>query len=270
MGHDTMAVPPKLSVAEADSYFVAVQADIYGVIRTDTTVDDTTYTILTVPEYGYTTEVGKPMVPVVTALVAVPDSVDISLSLAAYDYTTMEDIIIYPVPKESVSCDTTCFEVFTKDSTTYATDEFYPGTLAELDTSSHLRSQRVATIKLYPIQFNPVDSVVRAYHYFRHELTLTGDPVENTHGLGPFEEIGRWCLLNYKGVSPDISDTTGDVHIIRELKSNPSQTLVDYLIIIANPFWEHGDYDSLAHWRTRHNYFDVGVVKLSRIYERLL
>ncbi len=67
MGHDTMAVPPKLSVAESDSYFVAVQADIYGVTRVDTTVDDTTYTILTMPEYGYTTEVGKPMVPVVTA-----------------------------------------------------------------------------------------------------------------------------------------------------------------------------------------------------------
>jgi hypothetical protein len=142
MGHDTVAVPPKLSVAEADSYFVAVQADIYGVTRADTTIDDTTYTILTVPEYGYTTEVGKPMVPVVTALVAVPDSVDISLSLAAYDYTTIQDISIYPTPTDSISCDT-CFSIFTKDSTTYATDEFYPEILAELGSVSHFRSQRV-------------------------------------------------------------------------------------------------------------------------------
>jgi hypothetical protein len=267
MGHDTVAVPPKLSVAEADSYFIAVQADIYGVTRADTTVDDTTYTILTVPEYGYTTEIGKPMVPVVTALVAVPDSVEIDFSLAAYDFTTIEDILIYPVPAESIppdTCDTCyCFEVFTKDSATYATDAFYPGTLAELGTVSHFRSQRVAEIKMYPIQFNPVDSVVKTYHYFRPELTLTGDPVENEVGLGPFEEIGRRCLLNYKGDSSFVSDTTGEVRILRTLMS--SQNLADYLIIIADSLWGHGERDSLAYWRKRHNYFDVGVVKLRKI-----
>jgi hypothetical protein len=264
MGHDTVAVPPKLSVAESDSYFVAVQADIYGVTRADTTVDDTTYTILTVPEYGYTTEVGKPMVPVVTALVAVPDSVDISLSLAAYDYTTMQDILIYPVPKESVACDTCCcFEVFTKDSATYNTDAFYPGTLAELDTTSHLRSQRIAQIKMYPIQFNPVDAVVKAYHYLRPELTLSGNPVENTVGLGPFEKIGRRCLLNYKPNSTVIEDTTGDVHIITDPKD--TTTIADYLIVIADSLWGHGDYDTLAEWRADHNYFDVGFIKLKKI-----
>jgi hypothetical protein len=267
MGHDTVAVPPKLSVAESDSYFVAVQADIYGVTRADTTVDDTTYTILTVPEYGYTTEVGKPMVPVVTALVAVPDSVEIDFSLAAYDFTTIEDILIYPVPAESIppdTCDTCyCFEVFTKDSATYATDAFYPGTLAELGTVSHMRSQRIAQIKMYPIQFNPVDSVVKAYHYFRPELTLTGDPVENTHGLGPFEEIGRRSLLNYTPDSTVIEDTTGDVHIITDPKD--TTTIADYLIVIADSLWGHGDYDSLAEWRADHNYFDVGFVKLKKI-----
>jgi hypothetical protein len=264
MGHDTVAVPPKLSVAESDSYFVAVQATIFGVTRADTTIDDTTYTILTVPEYGYTTEVGKPMVPVVTALVAVPDSAEIDFSLAAWDYTSIEDIMLCPVPEESTSCNCCdCFEVFTKDTTTYATDEFYPGTLAELGTVSHFRSQRVAEIKLYPIQFNPVDSLVRAYHYFRPELSLTGTPVENEVGLGPFEEIGRQCLLNYGGDSPLVSDTTGEVRILTTLMN--SQNLADYLIIIADSLWGHGDYDSLAHWRARHNYFDVGVAKLRKI-----
>jgi hypothetical protein len=117
---------------------------------------------------------------------------------------------------------------------------------------------------MYPIQFNPVDSVVRAYHYFRPELTFTGTPVENAVGLGPFEEIGRRCLLNYRPNSTEVTDDSGDVHIFTTLMN--SQNKADYLIIIPNSLWEHGDYDSLAYWRAEHNHYDVGAVKLGKIY----
>ncbi len=75
-----------------------------------------------------TDSTGFPELPVVTVLVAVPDSVTPSVDFTVSDMDYRKTVPVYPSPAWYVSYTRTAAEVdsFTMDSTAYASDAFWP------------------------------------------------------------------------------------------------------------------------------------------------
>ena len=289
-GTSESPLPPKKVVMASDSLFVFIRNENFGFIKEDTTVDLENFQRIKIPDEPIdydTTNIGKPEIPYVRLLIAVPDSVEFNIRIYPLDYTLFEDYHIYPVPQIVFETDTSgcicCREVFTYDNLFYQKDTIYPGKFYEIKSDGHWRDQRVLEVFLYPVQFNPQNRLMYFYNSMDVRVEYVGEVVENTNGLGPFEELGQEMLLNYPAPGQEIVPENGipphppSVYYYTDLL-NPDN-VADYLIVTHGDFLVLPTGDSIyepppaarwindfAQWRVDHNKFDVGIVKMEDIY----
>ncbi len=279
MGSSDAPLPPVKEVMKSDTLGVFIRTAVFGFNEKDTTVDNKDFKRIEIPEEPIdwdTTNAGKPQIPYIRLLIAVPDSCGFNITVYESDYTLFEDYLIYPVPRIVFEEDTFgCFgsrEVYTYDATFYQKDTLYPGKFYEVNSDGHWRDQRVLEVFLYPVQFNPGQELMYFYTGFNLRIEYSGEVVENENGLGPFEDIGREILLNYPGIDKEPESVPEPaVHYYTKLDTN---NVADYIIVTHQDFLED-ETDSLlihefAEWRVSHNQFDVGIVKMMDVYEEFL
>jgi len=275
MGSSDTALPPEKEVMKSDTLGVFIRTAVFGFNEQDTTVDNKDFKRIEIPEELIdwdTTNAGKPQIPYIRLLIAVPDSCEFDITVYESDYTLFEDYLIYPIPRIVFEETSGCFcskEVYTYDATFYGKDTLYPDKFYEVNSDGHWRDQRVLEVFLYPVQFNPGQELMYFYTNFNLRLEYSGEVVENENGLGPFEDIGREILLNYPGIDKEPESVPEPaVHYYTDLLD--TNNVADYIIVTHQDFL--GDeIDSLkihefAEWRVSHNQFDVGIVKMQDIY----
>ncbi|MCK4249891.1 PQQ-binding-like beta-propeller repeat protein [candidate division WOR-3 bacterium] len=276
MGSSDAPLAPEKEVMKSDTLGVFIRTAVFGFNEQDTTVDNKDFKRITIPEELIdqdTVRAGKPQIPYIRLLIAVPDSCDFDITVYESDYTLFEDYLIYPIPRIVFEETSGCFyskEVYTYDATFYQKDTLYPGKFYEVNSDGHWRDQRVLEVFLYPVQFNPGQKLMYFYTNFNLRLEYSGEVVVNENGLGPFEDIGRDILLNYSGIDWEPESVPEPaVHYYTKLDTN---NVADYIIVTHLDFITEGvaQYwiDQFAQWRVDHNQFDVGIVKIQDIYEQ--
>lgn len=275
---------PDITIFHSDSTGVTIQTMVYGYMQYDTTIDSKDFEQINIPD-GYlldcrddTTVIGKPQIPYIKLLIAVPDSATMSYDIETSSYSVLKDKLLYPIPRIEFYIDTITGaigsrEVYAYDTTFYEnTDTLCPGILYEVVGDGHWRDQRILEVHLFPLQYAPQQNIVLFYHGLDLKISYSGTVVENTKGLGPFEDIGRDILVNYPGVAlqqPQNPDPS--VHYYTNLDTN---NIADYIIVTHEKFLDDetisGYIDSFAQWRVDHNKFDVGIVKMSDVYDEFL
>lgn len=280
IGSSNTALPPDKEVMKSDTSGVIIRTAVFGFTEQDTTVDNKDFKRIQIPEEPVdrdTTRAGKPQIPYIRLLIAVPDSCEFDITVYESDYTLFQDYLLYPVPRVIFEEDTFgCVyfrDVYTYDTAFYEKDTLYPGKFFEVISDGHWRDQRVLEVFLYPVQFNPQQKLVYFYDGLNLRIEYSGTVTENENGLGPFEEMGRETLLNYPGIERELPQRDPpEVHYYDSL-SNPDN-IADYIIVThqdfladsTDSFWIH----AFARWRVRHNQFDVGIVKMGDVYDEFL
>jgi hypothetical protein len=273
-GRSDVSLPPEKNVIRSDSSGVFIRTAVFGFNEQDTTVDNKDFKRIEIPEEPIdrdTMRAGKPQIPYIRLLIAVPDSCDFDITVYESDYTLFEDYLIYPVPRivfEEISGCYCSREVYTYDASFYGKDTLYPDKFYEIISDGYWRDQRVIEVFLYPVQFNPGQELMSFYSGLDLRIKYSGEVIENDNGLGPFEDIGREILLNYPGIDRELPPhDPPEVHYYTDLLN--TDNVADYIIVThqdfladsTDSFWIH----EFAQWRVNHNQFDVGIV----IYWRL-
>jgi hypothetical protein len=279
IGSSEVPVPPEKDIIKSDTSGLFIRTMVFGFTREDTTVDEKNFQRIEIPEEYLdidTTRAGKPQIPYIRLLIAVPDSCECNISIYPSDYKIFENYFLYSVPGVSYG-DTNgyiCYkEVFVYDTSFYEKDTIYPGEFYEIDSDGHWRDQRVLEVFLYPVQFNPQKKLMYFYHRIDLRIEYSGEVVENENGLGPFEDLGREILLNYPGIDkePPPHDPPA-VHYYTDLLD--TNNVADYIIVTHGVFLDNkttqGWIQDFAEWRVDHNQFDVGIVKMADVYEEFL
>jgi WD40 repeat protein len=276
MGSSSAPLAPEKEVMKSDTLGVFIRTTVFGFNEQDTTVDNKDFKRITIPEELIdwdTINAGKPQIPYIRLLIAVPDSCDFNITVYESDYILLEDYLIYPIPRIVFEEDTFgCFgsrEVYTYDTTFYQKDTLYPDKFYEVNSDGHWRDQRVLEVFLYPVQFNPQQKLMYFYNGLDLRIEYTGTVVENENGLGPFEDIGRETLLNYPGIERELPQRDPpEVHYYTDLLN--TDNIADYIIVTHQDFLEtvidSSWIQEFAEWRVKHNQFDVGIVKISDIF----
>lgn len=122
---------------------------------------------------GWLEELGAPDLPIASRLVAIPDLSDIQVQLLDAQYTTQQDLDLFPVqtgdfwehPEPAY---------FQLDESIYQQDAFYPEQLLQLGEPAIMRDYRVARLTFQPVQYNPVTRELRVYHSLRVRVTFAG------------------------------------------------------------------------------------------------
>jgi uncharacterized repeat protein (TIGR01451 family) len=213
-GEEALETPPvKIQVLESNKERIVVDIEIAAYTVSRRSVDGTLYDVVSIPGWGMTEKAGYPELPTRRVMVGIPTDAEIKLRVIEGELRTEGAYRLPPVPEVVLAQETVAqmepwsgFPVFEERSLeaadAYGRDAFHPGGVASLGGVGWIRSQRVAAIELYPIQYNSVSKNIRFHSRFRVELTLSyprgrevvgGATPENAN----YERILAEYLLNY-------------------------------------------------------------------------
>ena len=222
-----------------------------------------------------TDSTGFPELPVVTVLVAVPDSVTPSVDFTVSDMVCRRTIPVYPSPARYVSYAHTAAEVdsFAMDPTAYASDAFWPENRVTLLGETRICHQRFLQLQLYPAQYRASDSILCTVSAFSVSVSFdSSEAVWNSIGLGPFQSMVHGSpVVGYQHTeqsSAPVPDYFGVVDPMNGPQA-PNRRMPDYVIICASGLYDDfGEaVDDLAEHRVSLNGFDAATVLTDDILE---
>jgi hypothetical protein len=112
-----------------------------------------------IPGFGFTAEKGKPMLPMKSTLLEIPEGSVIEVEVIKSEQAIKSNYNICPFPeleteeKEGVKF---TIEKLTPDEKLYSTNSYFPDSLAQTGFYGKLREKNVVQLKFFPVQFNPV------------------------------------------------------------------------------------------------------------------
>ena len=101
IGSSESPVCPKIEVIKSDSTYIWVRTTTYGFNSADTTVDNKDFKHIGIPgelvpfmhSDSDTIIVGKPQIPYIRMLIALPDSAELSIDILKTDYVLYDDYL---------------------------------------------------------------------------------------------------------------------------------------------------------------------------------
>jgi hypothetical protein len=248
-----------VAVPVSNDQLVEIEIDIPGLVREMTMTPAGELPRLALDPEGFTTEVGRPQLPVLHRWVEIPAGAQLRLEVVSAQRQVLSlqqlgiDGQIAPVQppllKVPGARETASFE---RDDLFYAQDRWYPQDLAELGKADQVRSRRLVPVRVHPVRYNPGRGEVSICTGLRLRIHLTGSDAEETA-----RRQRRWD-------SPEINKRLGRVVINYDhdaAKDVPALP-VGYLIITHGNFYNQ--ILPLAEWKEEKG-FDVTVTQLSEI-----
>lgn len=251
----------------------------YSGFYTDSIVqDDTLYRILNLSGEYSMMQPGNPGLPLIRKLLALPECTAINVELTFDSLIVLNNYLISPAFNyidTVIDSNATLLPVFSKNHSIYQSYQWFPANQFEVNTTGHLREQKLAEVFFYPFQFNPALNQLRVCKEMNVKVTF-----ENPHGkinneLGIFRNVARHSALNYTldelGPASQAQSTgQGSVHWYT-LTSPADVDLIqaDYLIITAGRFFSQNNLQSetyrIAKHRADYNGYDVAILNVENI-----
>jgi hypothetical protein len=251
--------PPAVSVSRADHHSVELDVEIPGLVRETVITPGGNYPRLALLEEGFTTEIGRPQVPVITRWVEIPAGAEVDLevvevrsqevALSAMDIHRPIAPAQPPVPKVPGARQRAVFQM---DDGFYEADRWYPQPVAQLGPADEVRGCRRVMIQVFPVRYNPGQGMVSICSGLNLTLHLKGSDLEETarrarrwrHPI--FDRSLKRTLLNYR----------------RYAEKDVPALPIGYLIIVDDTYYNQ--VLPLAEWKEQKG-FDVMVTKVSQI-----
>lgn len=209
---------PEIQLTESSADRIIVDVNVANYVLAERVVDGTAYDVVSIPGWGLTAEAGAPQLPVRRVLLGIPPGAELKLKVldaavrdaGGYRILPAPETILVSDPFEHLESWRTApqFEKRTVEAeSVYGLDIPYPGVIARVSDEGSIRSQRVAAIDLYPVQYSPGLQQIRFYSRFRVELSFSYPPAQRLALAGPqmasvpesssYEQMLRDQLLNY-------------------------------------------------------------------------
>ncbi len=215
--------------------------------------------------------IGYPEVPMITCLVALPDSVTPSLEFAFSGEFEQQVDPVYPAPARIISDDYTpaVVDSFVQDSTAYASSSFWPASRVRVIGEIRICDQRLYQVQLFPALYRASDSTLSTVSSISVSLNFDSASADwSSTGLGPFQDMARGSsIIGYHAVTQTHAPTPTYFGKV-DPDSGPSR-MPDYVIICASGLYDDCDdaIDDLAEHRVSLNGFDVALVTTDDILD---
>ena len=178
---------PAISVTSADQRLVDLEVEIPGLYRGMVSTPDGEFSRLALPGEGFTTDIGRPQMPVITRWVEIPAGAGAELEIVQVRSETMalSDLNIQkpivptqpPVPKVPGARERMTFQM---DRGFYGRDQYRPESIARLGPIDESRGFRRVQIQIFPVRYNPAQGSVSVCSGLSLRIHLRGSDLEET------------------------------------------------------------------------------------------
>ncbi len=192
-----------VKVLSSSTSGIDLEVNISGVEISTERLEKGEFAILKIGDYGFTTEIGKPQIPVITRFIEVPIGARVEASVEDYRegsmfITSRIKPVQPPIPKVPDP-----HVQFTMDNQFYSTDTFYPHKIVEVHDAGIIRGHRLVLLSIYPISYNPAKGEIKYYTDMDIRVKFVGGDLGETrrrifhHYSMAFEEKIRKDVINY-------------------------------------------------------------------------
>ena len=184
---------PDVAIMKSDLKSTIISINMHGMQEDEIEVNDQIFQILTIPGYDYTSEVGRPQMPVIRKIIGTPDNAMVTVNVLHASYSIWPGYMVYPFQPPEV------YKVgdFVINEAFYSQDSFYPGELIELGKQGIWRDLSVITLQVNPVMLNPVTSELRVYNQIIVEFQYSCC-TSNEKTVSPiFADMYESMILNY-------------------------------------------------------------------------
>lgn len=184
--------------------FELPQLEVTAVEPEENTAQQGIYHNVAYADCGWVREPGYPKIPVTRVLLAVPPDAELNdknIVVNAGALQKQNGVRLFHSQKDFLN-------------NRHSDSDFYPAVLARIEMDGYIRSQRVITVVLHPVQYNSVTRELRSYNRltvsipYRTQMPVQGIgstkntiPVNRQHPLqsmaSPFEKAFARHILNY-------------------------------------------------------------------------
>jgi hypothetical protein len=205
------------------------------------------FTTFKIPNAGFIGNLGRPQLPVVTQIIAVP-TLDVSLNIidAQIAETSWVDKV-YPAQMPHTDNENIENTEFIIDESFYQQNINYPSTITELIYDGKIRDICFVKIEFYPVQYNPKQGIATIYDEIT--ISLSWDDSEIVNVESGFDHTSFSSF--YENVFPNWQDFLEHTSIVESPPQNPGNgirdTGCDYLIITHPDFYS--EIIELADWK---------------------
>ncbi|MBN2379545.1 hypothetical protein JXM67_07065 [candidate division WOR-3 bacterium] len=224
---------PELSVIESSPLGATINLKTYGMWVEDLTEKQETYQRITLPT-SHTGEIGRPMLPTVSKLVAIPATAGVTVTVESKEERVYEDYLVYPTQNPEVYGGLK--DEFQIDEEFYEKDTQYPIEISEVGPPGIMNDVRLVQLHVRPFRYNPKKKELTVYTDISVRLDYTGYDDRNAlcnkrNRFSPqWERIYRSLILNF-------DDIYGPVRSLSVIP-DPDCIAIYYLIICADDFFD--------------------------------
>jgi hypothetical protein len=209
---------PDVAVLESNAARTVLRFDVPGYYAERVNADGVTYQVPRIPNAGLMGEIGNPELPVITKLVAIPNTGSVELNIRSEDTQQVPGAEVYPLQDldEEYYPDRS---IYINDAL-YQRDDAYPSSSVRVSEPMIMRDVRVVAVSWIPIRTNPSRGGVTASSSIEIELRNTSQPgINEKHSqfsrMTPsFYNIYRSNIVNFDELYDDIILEPGSILMI--------------------------------------------------------
>ena len=199
-----------IHVFESRADALVLEWSVGGIVFTEKTIENLTFTTLNIDGFLGNHQVGLPELPFLGRLITVPLNAEIRINYleTRFSEVSLNELgflnPIYPAqPSYSKSADSSEM-VFQYDTQSYRVpnydEDFRPFRVSE---AGFMRGQRIFEVAYTPVQYNPVENTIKVHSYLKVELLFENADFAQTEYMhqktwsADFEKVFQTNLLNY-------------------------------------------------------------------------
>ena len=238
---------PTINVNSKTQSGVYLSVDVPGVYYNMVSTEMGKFMDINLPGYGFTTEIGRPKIPVIRRFIEVPYGARVEATLEnvveGHIYVTERIMPVQPSrPKTGEKVP------FRLDAKFYAQNTFYPEIGVKVKEAGIARGHRLFVVEIFPISYNPATGEMKYLVSANVNIRFIGGNLSETeyriqhHTALPFDLKLKKDVLNYGSIltsKPALETPMDYVFIVPDDWVSTLQPLVDlkrsqgYRVIVA-------------------------------------
>ncbi len=224
-----------LTVSKTGPEFTTIAFDGSDLQRQTLVKDFESYDFFGIDGEGLIVDEGAPALPHVTRYYRIPETGGVDLVIRAAEFDLIENINAIPYVEEGNE-----FRRDVKDPMIYGDNAWYPPSIVEMSEPMIMRDFRVVTVRIYPVQINPVTRQARVYGNVQVDLVPNDLPSVNE--LGRVRRPTKSYVPMYQHLIENLDD-----HALDDATTKPGT----YMIFARTDGAVNQWVDSLVLWKKR-------------------
>lgn len=229
---------PQQEVTVFKSQEINTKYTFYGAKHFVSQIENRKFDVVSIPGFSAMSEPGKPALPVHVDNVLLPGNAKVQVEIISADTIELNDYYIKPAMTPAIDTEGADEPEFVIDNQLYSTDEFYPKSPVYVNSETMLRGNKIVSIAVAPIQFNPVTSTLNVFKNVKYKVTYQSGKT--------FEELKYENNEHYLDMYRNISINKQQIPKKSEINTKNNQS-TDYIIITDANYKSAAD--TLAKWK---------------------